>query len=187
MVTARPAGHELVLTFASGAGCPPAFPVGMIGDEWRGMAAPKTSKSVEVRLETAWQSIDLAQAITERVAESAGFEEDDIHKIAMSVREGVINALHYGNRMQRHKSIHMVFTFEPKRLVIRMIDEGQGFELNGIADPLAEENLMKTSGRGLLIVQAFMDEMHVGHGSNGGAELMMAKDYPPGPGKAKEM
>jgi serine/threonine-protein kinase RsbW len=151
------------------------------------MAATNNGKSVEVKLETAWQSIDLAQAITEQVAESAGFEGDDIHKIAMSVREGVINALHYGNRMQRHKSIHMVFTFEPKRLVIRMIDEGQGFETERIEDPLAEENLMKTSGRGLLIVKAFMDEMHVGRGSNGGAELMMAKDYPKRPEKAEEI
>lgn len=151
------------------------------------MAATKTGKSVEIKLETAWQSIDLAQAITERVAEGVGFEEDDIHKIAMSVREGVINALHYGNRMQRDKSIRMVFTFEARRLVIRMVDEGPGFEINGVADPLADENLMKTSGRGLLIVQAFMDEMHVGHGSNGGAELMMAKDYPLEPGKAEEI
>lgn len=151
------------------------------------MAATKSGNCIEVKLETAWQSIDLAQAITERVAESAGFEEDDIHKIAMSVREGVINALHYGNRMQRDKSLRMLFTFETKRLVIRMIDEGSGFETGCLDNPLAEENLMKTSGRGLLIVQAFMDEMHVGHGSGGGAELMMAKDYPRRLGKAGEI
>ncbi|HVB98193.1 MAG TPA: ATP-binding protein [Candidatus Dormibacteraeota bacterium] len=151
------------------------------------MEPTSKGKSVEVKLETAWQSIDLAQAITERVAESAGFGEDDIHKIAMSVREGVINALHYGNRMQRDKSIHMIFTFEPKRLVIRMIDEGRGFEVEHLDNPLSEENLLRTSGRGLLIVQAFMDEMHVGYGSNGGAELMMAKDYPRRPGKAGEI
>ncbi len=159
----------------------------MIGGDGRVMGPASMGKSVEVKLETAWQSIDLAQAITERLAESAGFEEDDIHKIAMSVREGVINALHYGNRMQRGKSILMTFTFEPKRLVIRMIDEGRGFEASHLDNPLAEANLLKTSGRGLLIVQAFMDEMHVGYGSNGGAELMMAKDYPARPGKAGEI
>ncbi|HVB34178.1 MAG TPA: ATP-binding protein [Patescibacteria group bacterium] len=151
------------------------------------MAPTESGKCIEVKLETAWQSIDLAQAITERVAESAGFEEDDIHKIAMSVREGVINALHYGNRMKRDKCLRMLFTFETKRLVIRMIDEGSGFETGRLDDPLAEENLMKTSGRGLLIVQAFMDEMHVGQGSEGGAELMMAKDYPRRFGKAGEI
>ncbi len=142
------------------------------------MAGAKVSKTVKVKLETAWQTIDLAQAITERVAESAGFEVDDIHKIAMSVREGVINALHYGNRMQRGKSVFLDFVFEPERLVIRMTDEGRGFETASVDNPLAEENLLKTSGRGLLIVQAFMDDMRVGHGANGGAELMMAKLYP---------
>lgn len=151
------------------------------------MAATGRGKSVEVKLETAWQSIDQAQAIAERVAESAGFGEDDVHKIAMSVREGVINALHYGNRMQRGKSIRMIFTFEPNRLVIRMIDEGRGFEAERLDDPLAKENLLKTSGRGLLIVQAFMDEMSVGHGADGGAELMMAKDYPTRLQKAGEI
>ena len=142
------------------------------------MAFAETGKLVEIKLETAWQTIDLAQAISERVAESSGFEEDDIHKIAMSVREGIINALHYGNRMQRGKTVFLDFVFEPERLVIRMTDEGEGFEAGHVDDPLSEENLLKTSGRGLLIVQAFMDEMKVGQGSNGGAELMMAKQYP---------
>ncbi len=150
------------------------------------MAAAQGNKTVEVTLETAWQTIDLAQAITEGVAESVGFEEDDIHKIAMSVREGIINALHYGNRMQREKSVFLKFVFEPERLVIRMIDQGEGFEAKHVEDPLAEENLLKTSGRGLLIVQAFMDDMSVGHNSDGGAELMMAKEYPKQFDKAEE-
>lgn len=150
------------------------------------MTAETDKKTVEITLETAWQTIDLAQAITERVAESAGFEEDDIHKIGMSVREGIINALHYGNRMQRDKNVFLKFVFEPERLVIRMIDQGKGFETNHLENPLADENLMKTSGRGLLIVQAFMDEMRIGRGTDGGAELMMAKQYPEHSDKAQE-
>ena len=150
------------------------------------MAAARDSKTVELTLETAWQTIDLTQAITERVAQTAGFDEDDIHKITMSVREGMINALHYGNRMQREKKVHLSYTFEPERMVIRMIDEGTGFEAQQLEDPLAEENLMKTSGRGLLIVRAFMDEMRVGRARSGGAELMMAKRYPQRPKKVEE-
>lgn len=150
------------------------------------MADAPGSKAVEMRLETAWQTIDLAQAVTERVAESSGFEEDDIHKIAMSVREGIINALHYGNKMQRGKTVYLDFVFEPERLVIRMTDEGAGFEVKEVDDPLSEDNLLKTSGRGLLIVQAFMDDMHVGPGPNGGAELMMAKRYPKSFAKGEE-
>lgn len=142
------------------------------------MTAPVGSKTVEVTLETAWQTIDLAQAISEGIAQSAGFEDDEVHKIGMSVREGIINAIHYGNRMQREKSVFLNFEFEPQRLVIHMIDQGKGFEASHVEDPLAEENLMKTSGRGLLIVQAFMDEMRIGRGPHGGAELTMAKQLP---------
>lgn len=150
------------------------------------MAAAHNHKTIEVTAETAWQTIDLTQAITERVAQAVGFEEEDIHKIGMSVREGVINALHYGNRMQRGKRVFLTYVFEPDRLVIRVLDQGPGFESNGLGDPLAEENLLKTSGRGLLIVRAFMDDMRVGHGARGGAELMMAKHYPKRRDKAKE-
>lgn len=148
--------------------------------------APMDSKTIEVTLETAWQTIDLSQAITERVAKAAGFDEEDVHRIAMSVREGMINALHYGNRMQRGKRVFLTYVFEPDRLVIRMLDQGSGFESKSLANPLAEENLLKTCGRGLLIVHAFMDAMDVRHGANGGAELVMAKHYPKHFDKAKE-
>jgi serine/threonine-protein kinase RsbW len=150
------------------------------------MAAAHNHKTIEVTAETAWQTIDLTQAITERLAQAVGFEEEDIHKIGMSVREGVINALHYGNRMQRTKRVFLSYVFEPDRLVIRVLDQGPGFESEGMVDPLAEENLLKTSGRGLLIVRAFMDDMRVGHGAGGGAELMMAKHYPKRLEKTKE-
>ena len=60
---------------------------------------------LEVKLETLIESIDLAENIVKRVAEASGFDEDDIHKIGMAVREGVINAYNYGNSQERDKKI----------------------------------------------------------------------------------
>ena len=61
---------------------------------------------------------------------------------------------------------------------MRIIDQGTGFELTEIPDPLAEENLLRTSGRGLFLMRAFMDEFKVERGPEGGAQLVMIKKLP---------
>lgn len=136
------------------------------------------TKRIEVTLDTVLDSVDLAEDITRRVAEAAGFDEEDRHKIGMSVREGVINAFQYGNRQRREKKIFLTFELEPDRLTIAVLDQGEGFELAAVPDPLAEENLLKTSGRGIFLMRCFMDEFAVRRGRQGGAEVVMAKLFP---------
>jgi serine/threonine-protein kinase RsbW len=139
---------------------------------------PET-KRVEVTLETLLESVDLAENIVMRVAEAAGFSEEDCHKIGMSVREGVINAYNYGNQQDRSRKVFLKVELEgDKKLVIHIRDQGSGFEPEKVPDPLAEENLLRTSGRGLFLMRAFMDEFEVKRGPEGGAELVMAKYIP---------
>ena len=72
-------------------------------------------------------------------------------------------------------------------MVVRIGDEGPGFDLSQVPDPLAEENLLRTSGRGIFLIKAFMDEFSVQRGPKGGAEIVMAKKLPqhvPAPGRA---
>ena len=136
------------------------------------------TQRIEVTLETQLDSVSLAEEICLRIADAAGFDEDDCHKIGMSVREGVINAVRYGNTEQREKKIYLTFMLEPEKMVIHVLDQGRGFDLADVPDPLAEENLLKTSGRGIFLMRSFMDEFAVRHGQQGGAELIMAKRYP---------
>jgi serine/threonine-protein kinase RsbW len=139
--------------------------------------ADKTQR-IEVTLETVLDSVDLAESIVMRIAEASGFSEEDIHKIGMAVREGVINAYNYGNQQDRGKKILLTVELEPHRMVVRVLDEGKGFELHEVPDPLAEENLLRTSGRGLFLMRAFMDDFRVARGPRGGAELVMIKKLP---------
>ncbi len=136
------------------------------------------NKRIEVTLESVLESVDLAESIVMRVSGAAGFGEDDCHRIGMSIREGVINAYNYGNQKDRRKKIFFTIVFEPEKMVVRILDQGQGFELSEVPDPLAEENLLRTSGRGIFLMRAFMDEFSVKHGPDGGAELVMAKRLP---------
>jgi serine/threonine-protein kinase RsbW len=135
-------------------------------------------KHLEVTLETQVESVNLAEEMCLRVAEAAGFGEDDCYKIGMSVREGVINAFHYGNQERPEKKIHLAVDLTPDKMVIHVLDEGPGFSLADVPDPLAEENLLSTSGRGIFLMRAFMDEFDVVSGRTGGAEIVMAKRLP---------
>ncbi len=138
---------------------------------------PET-KHLEVTLETQVESVNLAEEMCLRVAESAGFNEDDCYRIGMSVREGVINAFHYGNQERPEKKIHLAVDLTPDKMVIHVLDEGKGFDLSRVPDPLAQENLLSTSGRGIFLMRAFMDEFDVVSGPNGGAEIVMSKRLP---------
>lgn len=137
-----------------------------------------TAQRIEVTLETLLDSVDLAESIVKRVAEASGFEEDDVHKIGMAVREGVINAYNYGNQHDRRKKIRITVELEPDKMTVHVLDEGKGFELTEVPDPLAEENLLRTSGRGIFLMRAFMDDLTVRRGPAGGAELVMSKRLP---------
>src|SRR5579875_40730 len=150
------------------AGSAPATPVSM----------SKATQRLEVTLDTLIESVDLAEGIATRVAEAAGFDEDDTHKLAMAVREGAINAFTYGNSQDPRKKITLIVEFEPEKLVIHIMDQGSGFEVREIPDPLAEENLLRTSGRGLFLMRAFTDEFTIQRAPGGGTELVMAKMLP---------
>ena len=147
-----------------------------------------THQRLEVTLDTQLESVDLAENIVVRVAEAAGFGEDDLHKLGMAVREGVINAYNYGNCQDKKKKIMLAVEFEPETMVVHIVDEGCGFELSEVADPLSEENLLRTSGRGLFLMRAFMDDLAVRRAPTGGADLVMFKKLPhpvSGNGKSK--
>ncbi len=139
--------------------------------------APDT-KHLEVTLDTHVESVNLAEEMCLRVAEAVGFAEDECYRIGMSVREGVINAFHYGNQEKADKKIYLAIDLTGEKMVIHVMDEGKGFQLKDVPDPLAEENLLSTSGRGIFLMRTFMDEFDVVPGRTGGAEIIMSKKLP---------
>jgi len=135
-------------------------------------------RRIEITLQTLIESVHLAEEISCCVAAAQGYDADERHKIGLAVREGVANAFYYGNQEHPDKLIRLVFETEGDRFVVRILDEGPGFSLNDVPDPLAQENLMKASGRGIFLMKAFMDEFDVLRSSAGGAELVMVKKLP---------
>lgn len=123
------------------------------------MAADQSSPEIHsVLLESSLESVDRGESIALEVAERAGFPDEDLHKLGMAVREALVNAVVHGNRYNSRKKVHFSVTLLPEQLQIEVIDEGEGFSTSDLPDPLAEENLLRQSGRGLLLIRAFTDE-----------------------------
>lgn len=138
---------------------------------------PSKPQRMEVILETLIESIALAEQMGVRIAAVAGFDEDDQYKIGLAVHEGVMNAFQYGNKQRRERKIHVTFEMHEEKLEIHVIDQGAGFRIEEIPDPLAEENVLGDSGRGVLLMKAFMDEVDVLSSASGGAELVITKRH----------
>ncbi len=138
---------------------------------------PSKPQRIEVVLETLIESIALAEEMGTRVAAAAGFGEDDQYKIGLAVHEGVMNAFQYGNEQRRERKIHVIFELSDEKLVIHVVDQGAGFSIEDVPDPRDDENVLGDSGRGVLLMKAFMDEVDVLSSATGGAELVMAKRH----------
>ena len=124
-------------------------------------------------------SVDRAEAEVVRDAQDIGFDEEDQHKIGIAVREAMVNAVVHGNRYNARKRVHLEVIQSADELRVRIADEGDGFERMDVPDPLAEENLMRHSGRGILLVQAFMDEFTVEPGQPQGTQVTLVKRKSP--------
>src|SRR5271156_5585353 len=116
------------------------------------------ARTVDQVLDSTLESVDVAEEAVLREAKELGFDEDDLHRIGMSVRECMVNAVVHGNRYNSRKKVELVIDQTPERLTIVIADEGEGVDLTTLPDPLADDNLLRHSGRGLLLMQAFMDE-----------------------------
>jgi serine/threonine-protein kinase RsbW len=97
----------------------------------------------------------------------------------------VINAIRHGNQGDLRKRVWVEFTplesETPPGIAIRVRDEGTGFDPSKLPDPLAKENLLKTSGRGIFLIRNFMDELVLQRAPEGGMEMVMVKRVPPTP------
>ncbi len=133
------------------------------------------TETLERFLDSTLDSVDRAEAVTLQAAEKAGFEEDDLNKIGMAVREAVVNAVVHGNRYSKHKKVRLSISKAAERFMVKVSDEGEGFDWNGLPDPLAQENLLRSSGRGIFLMRAFMDEIEIRKNADSGTEVTLVK------------
>jgi serine/threonine-protein kinase RsbW len=125
------------------------------------------------------ESVEKVEQTAEEFAARAGFDEDTAANIAMAVREAAVNAVLHGNAYNAEKKIAASFETTSESLIVRICDQGSGFIADTLPDPLAPENILRGSGRGIFLIRAFMDEVHFRQ-LHPGTELTLIKYRAPG-------
>ena len=133
------------------------------------------SKLEDVLLDSTLESVDQAEEIVVRAARSVGFDEDEQHQIGIAVRESMVNAVAHGNRYSARKKVHLLVSGGKTGIVIEIDDEGKGFDMDEVPDPREGDNILRQSGRGLLMIRAFMDELEIKRREPQGTHVRMAK------------
>jgi serine/threonine-protein kinase RsbW len=118
-----------------------------------------TVNRVSYTLDSTLETVNQAEAAAGKIAQQAGFDRDTADQISMAVREATVNAVLHGNKYDPGKKVRLAFEHGGNDLVITVSDEGTGLNEASIPDPLAPENLLKTSGRGIFLIRSFMDEV----------------------------
>ena len=133
-----------------------------------------TGQRVDYTLDSTLETVDSAEEKASRIATELGFGDDEVLQISMAVREGTVNAVLHGNAYAADKKVTLAFEHNDQDLVIVIRDEGKGMDLSKLPNPLAPENLLKTSGRGIFLMRSFMDVVEI-RPSQTGTEVKLIK------------
>src|SRR5215470_4836105 len=129
--------------------------------------------------------LDFVQVVCDHVSHGIGLDEDSSHWVSVAIRESVINAIKHGNRHDASKRVFVDFetaaapSDSVPQLSISIRDQGEGFDPEEVANPLAPENLLKSSGRGIFLIRSFMDDVVLRRVPEGGMEIRMVKRAQP--------
>jgi serine/threonine-protein kinase RsbW len=129
----------------------------------------------DIFLDSTLESADAAEQLAVKVAAETGFAEEEVHRLGMAVRESVVNAVVHGNRYNARKKVHLTVAANQDRLSVTVVDEGQGFDLSALPDPVAAEHLLEQSGRGIFLMRAFVDELDIRRLAPSGTQVKLVK------------
>jgi serine/threonine-protein kinase RsbW len=146
------------------------------------MTRPDRGATIRLRFNSAFDMLDMVQVVSDKVARLLNFEDDALVWMEVAVRESVINAIKHGNRNDPQKQVFVEFITrpdtDPDEMVVTIRDEGEGFDPDDLPDPLAPENLLKSSGRGIFFMRSFMDDVRIERAKEGGMQVRLTKKLP---------
>lgn len=130
-------------------------------------------------MESSLDSVDAAELCVTEAATSLGLPEEEIFRFGYAVREAMVNAVVHGNRYSANKAVQLTIRRRGATMEVEIRDQGDGFRADQQSDPLAEENLLNQSGRGLTLIRAFTDEFEVGPAQPRGTLARLVKRLAP--------
>jgi serine/threonine-protein kinase RsbW len=134
-----------------------------------------TLETTELRFPSRIEAVEEAATAVAEFMNRLGIGEDVAFGVDMAVREAVTNAVIHGNKLDVAKAVEVKLRNTPEVIEISVHDQGSGFNPNEIPDPTKEENILKTSGRGIFFMRNFMDEVDWSADPKGGTSVRMIK------------
>jgi serine/threonine-protein kinase RsbW len=122
-----------------------------------------------------FENIELVQAVLSDALSAYDMDEESRHWVDLAVREAVANAIKHGNRLAPDKRVEIDLELSGRELVVRVRDQGEGFDPGSLIDPLAPENRLRPNGRGIFYMQKFMDEIDYDFQPGRGTEVTLRK------------
>src|SRR5438270_3421574 len=126
--------------------------------EWCRQAAvmdvPRQAGWWRKRLRSTAEVTDILQAVTEQMA-FRGYPEADVFAVRLALEEAVINAIKHGNKSDPAKEVCIRCKVGAERVLVEVEDQGHGFDPKRVPDPLALENLERSCGRGVFLMEHY--------------------------------
>ncbi len=123
-------------------------------------------------------SLDYLKDVDEFVEgklKKVGLDDSQLADVAISVAEGVTNAILHGNKEDIKKRVRVDLKIKKYEIVIEVGDQGNGFDPDSIGSPIEGENILKKVGRGIFILKSLMDKVDFLFQPEGGTIVRMVK------------
>ena len=145
------------------------------------MAAVSTPGPLQARLvlSSRFEHIEVAERALLDLCAQVGCPREDEYWLVTALREAVANAVRHGNRQDPTRTIKVDLGFDDRACVIRVEDEGEGFDYEHLPDPTAPENLLRPSGRGIFYMKQFMSSVEFSRIPGGGTAVVMTRRLEP--------
>lgn len=116
-------------------------------------------KTFRLTLRSNHKQIRRVEGLLTKVNEYARLNEIQMHKLMVAVTEAANNAIIHGNKLNPEKVAKITCEVNPPWIIFIVTDQGRGFNPDRVVSPLEEENLLKTSGRGIFLMKTLMDKV----------------------------
>src|SRR5262245_38191965 len=133
------------------------------------------NETIELSIDSKLELVETVESLAKNASAKLGFDEDDGSWIELAVREAVVNAIKHGNQYSADKQVDFRFLIDQDSITIYVRDHRKGIGQSGLLDPLEPENLRNPSGRGILWMRTFIDEVEYSAHSDGGCVVRMKK------------
>jgi serine/threonine-protein kinase RsbW len=132
-------------------------------------------KTAEIEISSSRHNISEVEAFMVRVNDDFKLPLDKFQQLMIAVTELVVNCIVHGNKELGHKKVGVLVEYDDSIMVIKIADEGNGFDMSILRDPRLPENILKESGRGFFIAKSMVDELKYEHNEKGSIFTVLIK------------